>query len=153
MEAAVVRSPARQSGFSLIEMVLVLAIVGILVSVALPRVSTTLLQEATRRASVQVATQIEYAFASAARTNAPVTLQYDSASGVLTVARRSGAPLRQMLLKQGSAFALTRVTFSPSVPVVVFPDGVASSSMSAALGYPGYARTVTASRTGLVTVK
>ena len=147
-------SPIRaRVGYTTIEMVIVAVIIGLMTAVAIPRIGQVVLQERARRGAAQIATQLEYAFGEAARTNKPVIVQYDTVAGLLQISSRSsGAMLRQTPLKAGSDFGFSVVTFQPASQVLLFPTGVASSAITMSVGVPGYSRTITASRTGRIRV-
>lgn len=139
-------------GFSAIELIITMVIIGLLSVIALPRISTTVARDRVRRAQFVVGSQVEFAFQIAARIRKPVTVTLNSSTGVLTIAdRASGTPYKQMDLSQSGPYSLTAVSVSPSAGITIFPTGISSSALTITLTNNGYDRTVTATVAGQVT--
>ncbi|HEY2849355.1 MAG TPA: prepilin-type N-terminal cleavage/methylation domain-containing protein [Gemmatimonadaceae bacterium] len=149
--------PIRRSpGFSAIELIIVIVIVGILVRATLPSLAATVSDTRSRRGATEVAAFFEYAFAVAARTDKPVTISYTAATGVLKLADRvSGTTIRQMALKTGSEYNFQAVTFSPNSAVTIFPGGISSGAITMTVtGMSGHlTKTITASLAGQVRIQ
>jgi prepilin-type N-terminal cleavage/methylation domain-containing protein len=146
-------SRRRWSGYTAVEVVLVLSIIGIASAMAFPKVRTTVNQNKARRGATVIGSMIEYAFAVAQRTDQPVTITYSSSTGVMTVTdRTSGTVMRRLALKSGSEWAYQSVTFSPTAGITVFPMGLASAALSVTVGSGGYTKTISASRAGVVRI-
>ncbi|MBX9929656.1 MAG: prepilin-type N-terminal cleavage/methylation domain-containing protein [Gemmatimonadaceae bacterium] len=144
------RAPAR--GFTLIEVLLVVVIIGAMASIAIPGLSRTIRQERVRKIQVEVASDLEFAFAAAARSEVPITVTYSSSTSALSIANRvTGTVLRTRYLGRAGDFSLTGVTLSPSAGMVIFPMGISNSTLSITLTNGNYSRTVSVTRAGQVT--
>lgn len=140
-------------GYTAIELVLVLSIIGLVSVTAFPKLRTVVDQNKARRGATVIATTIEYAFSLSQRTDQPVTITYNSSNGVISVAdRATGTVRRRLAIKGGSEWAYTSVTFSPSGGITVFPMGLSSAILTITVGSSTYTKTVTASRSGMVRV-
>ena len=142
----------RRGAFTAIEIIIVLVIIGLVASFAMPRISTTVAADRVRRAQFVVGSQVELAFQYAARTRKPVTVTLNSTTKVLTIAdRASGTAYKTMNLSQTGPWALTGAAISPSAGVTIFPTGVSSGAITITLTNNAYSRTVSATIAGQVT--
>ena len=144
-------------GFSLMEMLVVVILVGIIMSVAGVRVSAMMTQQRVIRAASTIQTSMELAYAVAGRARTPTAIVFStSASGILVrVTSRDGATeyrrtdLKQMGLSNGDVTA-------SSAAVTVFPNGFASDTLSIQVlvtrNGQTYKRRVRMSRAGMVKV-
>ena len=118
-------------GFSVLEMLVVVILVGIIMSVAGVRVSGMMTQQRVVRAASTIQTDMELAYAIAGRNREPMKIVFStSASAILVrVTNRTGTTeykrtdLRQMGLANGNVTA-------SSNEVTVFPNGFASDTLS-----------------------
>ena len=146
-----------RAGFSLMEMLIVVILVGIVMSVAGVRVTGMMTQQRVIRAAGTIQTQIEKAFAIAGRNREPMKVTFStSASAIqLKVTNRAGTvdygmvDFKQLGLSNGD------VTVS-SNDITVFPNGFASDTLSVQVlvtrGGATHKRIVRMSRAGLVKV-
>ena len=145
-------------GFSLMEMLVVVILVGIIMSVAGVRVSGMMTQQRVIRAASTIQTQMETAFAMAGRNRVPIRILFATSASAITlkVTDRAGTttfgtPLdfKQLGLSNGN------VTVSSS-DVTVFPNGFASDTLSVQVlvtrNGVTYKRRVRMSRAGLVKI-
>jgi prepilin-type N-terminal cleavage/methylation domain-containing protein len=142
-------------GFSVMEMLVVVIVVGIIMSVAGVRVSGMMSQQRVIRAANTVQTQMELAFAVAARNRSPTAIVWSPGSMILQVTDRDitreygRVDMKQIGLPFGA------VTTS-SNNVNVFPNGFASDTLSLTFSVTSngttYSRRVRMSRAGLVKV-
>ena len=144
-------------GFSLMEMLVVVILVGILMSVAGLRVSGMITQQRVVRAASTIQTQMETAFALAGRNREPMKIVFASSASAITVRtmNRDGTmvftttDLRQLGLSNGNVTA-------SSNEITVFPNGFASDTLSIKVlvtrNGETYQRIVRMSRAGLVKV-
>jgi type II secretion system protein H len=146
------RSGGRRGGFSAIEIIIVLVIIGLVASIAMPSIATTVARDRVRRAQFVVAAQVELAFQYAARTRKPVTITLNSSTRAFTIADRSaGTVYKAMDLSRSGSWALTNATISPSGGITIFPTGIASAAVTITLSNNAYSKTVSATIAGQVT--
>ena len=146
-----------RKGFSLMEMLIVVILVGIIMSVAGLRVSGMMTQQKVIRAASTIQTQMETAFALAGRNREPMKVTFATSASAITVktTNRAGTTtyattdLKQLGLSNGN------VTASAS-EITVFPNGFASDTLSIKVlvtrNGATYQRIVRMSRAGLVKV-
>lgn len=141
----------RQVGFTAIEIIIVLVIVGLVAGFATPRISNTIAQDRVRRAQGVVAGNIELAFQYAARTRKPVSLTLNSSTRVLAITdRAAGTIYKQMDLSQTGTWALTGASISPTVGITIFPTGISSAAVTVTLTNNAFSKTVTGTIAGQV---
>lgn len=146
------RSAGRQGGFTAIEIIIVLVILGLLAAVTLPGIGTTVARDRVRRAQYVVGSQMELAFQYAARVRKPVTVTLSTSTRVLRIAdRATGTIYKQIDLSQTGPWALTGVSMTPSAGITIFPTGISTSAVSITLSNNAYSRTVAATIAGQVT--
>jgi len=145
-------------GFSLMEMLIVVILIGIVMSVAGVRVSGMMTQQRVIRAASTIQTQMETAFALAGRNRVPMKLVFTTSASAITLKTTDragtttfGTPtdLKQLGLSNGNVTASSNT-------VTVFPNGFASDTLSIQVlvtrGSTTYKRIVRMSRAGLVKV-
>lgn len=143
-----------RSGFTLIEMLMVIVVLGILGTIAFPRVSRAVTHAKVREAANVVAGDLENAVSLAARLRRPMTL---ASSGTGYIVRdRATAPADSIRLRRnlamGSDIGVTQVQFTPST-VLIYPNGLVSALVQVQITGNGLTRTVTLSPAGLVRVQ
>ena len=151
-----VPSRRRRSGFSLLELTVVLILVGIVTATAGPRISVMRSQQRVTRAASVVQTNLEKAFAVSTRNRAPMEIVWNSTTMKLSVTNRAGT-MTYGELKLGSDYGLKtgEVTASAS-NVEVYPNGLANGPLTITIttvrGSATYRKIVTMNRAGLVKV-
>jgi prepilin-type N-terminal cleavage/methylation domain-containing protein len=145
-------------GFSLMEMLIVVILVGIIMSVAGVRVSGMMTQQRVIRAAGTIQTQMETAFAMAGRNREPMKIVFATGASAITIKTTNrdgtvtfGTPtdLKRLGLSNGNVTA-------SSNEITVFPNGFASDTLSIQVlvvrNGVTYKRIVRMSRAGLVKV-
>src|SRR6266403_5086567 len=115
-------------GFSIFEIAIVLVIIGILAAMTGPAMSRIVRHQRVNRASMIIVSDMQNAFAVAARQREPVRVQADSVSrSYQFVDRKTGAVLRiRAFYGDTSEYRLSTLVFHPSTTIDVFPNGVSS---------------------------
>jgi len=149
---AVGASACRRRGFTLIEAVIVVAILGIMAAVASPRMSGMTERQRVDRASLIVASDIRAAFSSAARGRVPVRVDFVFTNRRYAITNRvTGDTIIQRDLSVGD-MRVSGMT-GPSATFDVFPSGVATVADTIMVGgATQYHRRVAVSRVGAVRV-
>src|SRR5450759_2456206 len=138
-------------GFSLFEL---LIIVGIVATMASPAISRIIRHQRVNRAATIIVSDLQNAFAVAARQREPVRVQADATTrSYQFVDRKTGAVLRiRAFYGDTSEYRLTTLVFTPTT-FDVFPSGVSSDAVKIDLANGDYARVITASTAGFVRLK
>jgi len=143
-----------RGGFSLFEMLIVVAILGIMATMVGPAMSRIVRHNRVNRAATVIASDLQNAFAVAARQREPVRIQADAATrSYQFIDRKTGAVLRiRTFYGDTSEYRLTKLEFSPTT-VDVFPSGVSSAKITIDLANGDYSKVITASTAGFIRVK
>lgn len=143
---------ALRAGFSLIEMMVTVSMLGIMVGMVAPNVSKDISHSRVNGAARVVATDLEQALSIAGRQRRPVRVVFDgSAKEIRLIDRTNGQLISRRALGGLSEYKLYSVAGSPST-VDLLPHGVATASTIVTLSAGGYSRTVTMTRGGHVRV-
>lgn len=152
MSHTTLRRRIARGGFTAIEMLIVMAMIGIMAAAVMPRISRIVAEERIRKLQGAVAVDLELAFALANREHKPVTVTFNTSTKVLSITDRvSNTVLKTRYLGQNSDFSATGVTFSPTNGITIFPAGLASAALTVTVTNGTYTRTITTTRAGLVT--
>ena len=144
--------PPRAAGFSLLELVIVLVILGLGTALTFPTVSRITTHSRVNQAAMVVAQDLSLALSAAARERKPIRVARGADRASITLSERaSGKLLSTRWLGKGDAYGLDSIAFSVS-PVDLFPSGMTSSALSLTLWAGSYSRQVTLSRAGWVRV-
>lgn len=108
---------SRDGGFTLIEMLVTLAVAGLIAGVAFPRVQNTMSAMEFRRGAAQVTEGLRAARAEAIRTGVPVTLALEGRALVIGESDPVALP------------ASVSVTAGQDRPVTFYPDGTAEPAL------------------------
>ena len=145
-----------RSGFTIIEMLAVIVIIGLLVAISMGRISETITRQRLNRAAVALSGDLEAAFSLAQRARKPVTISFNTSTMQLSVADAvSGTVYRNTSLANFDLNA-SNVTLSRT-SLNVYPAGLAADSLSitlsATIGSTTYSQRVRMTRGGLVQIK
>jgi len=145
--------PRTRAGFTIMELMMVITLVGIIAAMAMPRISQVMTRSGASQAAGVVATDFEYAVSLAARQRRPVRIACDCANGIYTFSDRASGTLlfRRRIGGTDGGFGLTALTFSSS-SVEIFPSGITSGALTVTLDASGATRQVTLSSAGFVRV-
>jgi prepilin-type N-terminal cleavage/methylation domain-containing protein len=144
-------------GFSLLEMLVVVILIGIIMSVAGVKMTNIRTQQRVVRAASTIQTQMEQAFAIAGRNRAPMLISFSTSSSAiyLRVTDRTATTEYGRVDFVRLGFKNGQVTAS-SNSVTVFPQGLASSTLTVTISVTvngaTYTRIVTMSRAGMIKV-
>lgn len=140
-------------GFTAIELIVLVTIIGVLASIGGPALSRIVRHGRTNKAAIVIASDLQNAFAVAARQRQPVTIVADSATkSYQFVDRKTLVVLRiRSFYGDTSEYRLSMLVFTPT-SVDVFPSGVSSSPITVNLGNGDYTRQITASTAGFIRV-
>ena len=144
---------ARIRGYTLVEMVLVIAIAGILMAVGVARLAPLLTHANVRAAANVVAGDLQYAQMLAVRYRKPIAVIVASSTKQYLIRDRDDATnvYRTRLLGPDTDFGLDELTSSPT-SVELFPNGVARETMIMTLGINGFQRKVRLTRAGQIRI-
>jgi type II secretion system protein H len=140
-------------GFSVIELIAVMVILGIMATVAGPAMSRVVRHNRVNRAASIITSDLQNAFATAGREREPILIQADSVTrSYQFVDRKTGTVLRiRTFYGDSTEYRLNVLVFAPQT-VSVFPSGVTSGPLTVALGDGDYTRQITMSTAGFVRV-
>jgi prepilin-type N-terminal cleavage/methylation domain-containing protein len=139
-----------RAGFSVLELVIVIVIMGLMAAAAVPAFSRSLKASRTARAAGVIQADIELAYSYAARQRKPVRIAYNSSTLTYTVTdRAAGTTLITRTLGSGSEWTLDAVTWS-ATPIDVYPGGFSSGTLSITITGGTASTTITMTRAGLV---
>ena len=140
------------AGFTLLELMLALVVLGVIMSSVLPRVRQAAAIWGARRVAGLVANDLENAFSLAARQRRPVRLSCTCGSQQYTVTdRAAGTTLVTQSLGQSSGYNISGLTFSTNT-VDIFPTGISSAPLTVTITIGASAKQVTMTQAGQVRV-
>jgi len=148
-----VRWVRTRAGFSIMEALIVLIILAIVGTMALPGIGRAMTNNRADRAAQAVANEVEAAFSLSSRARKPVRLVVDTVlKRIAIIERTSTDTLQQRFFSlTESEYGLTRLLPNPAV-ITVFPNGLASSSFVIGAWANDARRVITVTRTGQIRV-
>ena len=148
------------AGFTLIEMLIVTSLLGLVAMLSMGQISNYVRERNVSSAAAIVRTDLQQAFAIAARNRRPVRVSFATADTALRITNREntitfvrrglGAGGGLMLSPSDIAFCTSTCS---SATVDVFPNGWASDTLTVTISKGPYTRGVHMSRSGLVTTR
>ena len=145
------RAGRAQSGFTMIETIIVLVVVAILTALITPKVNQAIGQSRVQSSAAVIAGDLQLAFSLARRQKTPVRISVDPAGTSYTIETRAGTVIKERLLGDDSDLRVGSLTSSVTT-LDVFPSGLSSGPITITVGTNGYTQTVTMTRTGHVRV-
>jgi prepilin-type N-terminal cleavage/methylation domain-containing protein len=140
----------KSRGFTLIEMLIVVIVLGATASLVAPSVGRGVARARVRRAAAIVATDLELAFTTAARQRMPVRVTFSPSTLAYQVAdRATGDVLMTRSFGAGSDMALSSLTVSATV-FDIYPNGTATGPDTINLRSRTHTRRVIVTRAGLI---
>ncbi|HVD62541.1 MAG TPA: prepilin-type N-terminal cleavage/methylation domain-containing protein [Gemmatimonadaceae bacterium] len=140
----------KRSGFSMLEMLIVLIIMGILVKISMQKLATIMRHERVNRAAQVVVADLQNGFAMAGRQRAPVRLTFTPTTKTYVFSDRlTGTVYQTRVMNKVSEYALTTLTADPT-QVDILPNGIGTAPITVTIAQGDYTRTVTASSAGFV---
>lgn len=147
------RPPRRRSGFTILELIVVVTLVGLLSSLAIWRLAPALSRAKVRRAASVMAADLQYAQMIAARQRQPVVVLVNTSLKMYLVRDRAGTTVyRERFLGPDTDYDVQSLTASPSATVELFPNGVATQTTTFTMDLNGYQRQVKLTRAGQVRI-
>ena len=144
------KPPRARSGFSMLEMLIVMIVIAILIAISIPKMARIVRHERINRAAQVVAQDLQNGFAMAGRQRAPVRLTfYPSTKSYVFTDRATGQVLQSRYLSTGTEYSVTTLQVSHTT-VDVLPNGIGSTSFWVKLHNGDYNREVRASSAGFV---
>ena len=147
-----------RDGFTLIELLIVLALVGVVSAISIRSVGDTIRRDRVQKAAAIISTDLEQAFALAARQRTPMRLLFDSANKKFAVAERSDTTLKYRTRQFATGdLALDYIAVSRNT-LDIMPSGLSADTLSMRIGIYSrngsrYDRTIRMTRGGLVRIK
>jgi len=140
----------KRAGFSLIEMLLVLIVIGLLVRITVVKTSRIMRHERVNRAAQVLVQDLQNGFAMAGRQRAPVRLTFTSATKTYVFSDRlAGTVYLTRIMDNRTEYQLSAMT--PSVATIdILPNGIGSTAFFVDVGLGDYSKRVTASSAGFI---
>jgi prepilin-type N-terminal cleavage/methylation domain-containing protein len=142
----------QRSGFSMLEMLIVMIIISILVTISVSKMATVIRHERVNRAAQVLVQDLQNGFAMAGRQRAPVRLTFTPSTKTYTFAdRASGTVLQTRVMSTGADYSLTSMS-STATTVDILPNGIGSTAFRVTLANGDYSREIFASSAGFIRI-
>lgn len=143
----------RRPGFTMIEALVVITLMGIAVLIAMPAIGRSVAKTRVQRASAAMATDLKTAFAISAQQRRPLRVIVGETERVFSVKSRTGDTTYLQTYYDGSTdLVLGQISAEPDT-LLIYPSGLASGSITVNMQTTAAnRRAITASRTGLVRI-
>ena len=141
-------------GFSLLELVIVMVLAGIISGLSFGKITNLIAQQRVAKAAAAITNDLQQAFAIAGRNRRPVRIVIDTAKMQINITDRAQTTnFRRTSLGSTYNLRAANVSFYPSTPVEVYPNGLASDTLSITLSANGSTRRLRVTRAGMVQIK
>jgi prepilin-type N-terminal cleavage/methylation domain-containing protein len=145
--------PLRRAGFTILELVVVISIVAIMTSMALPAFTRIVEQTRLDRAAQSLSYDLQAAFAIVGRNRKPVRISWVPAKVQFSITDRFDTLFKSRPMGLTTDYKLSPSMFTVSNPQVdIFPPGLAADSLNIHIVNGKLKRTISMSRGGLVRV-
>lgn len=134
-------------GFTLIELMLVVVIVGLMLAVAIPNVGRQVSTDRANRVASVILGMLDEAGQTAVRRRSPVTVTVSN-STVIIRDRATSTILRQRAFGDNDLRAT--VAFNPSTGITIFPNGRANAALTVTVTGGSATATVRRTATGIL---
>ncbi len=141
-----------RGGYTVVEMAIVIAVAGVLMTLAVWKTGPALQNARARQAAVTVASDLQYAQMLAARQREPVVVIVNPSLRMILIRSRDGTIYRRRFVGPGTEYGLSALSVTPTTTVEVFPNGVATNSMTLTASTPTYVKRVRLSRAGQIRI-
>jgi len=140
----------RRSGFTMLEMLIVMIVMGLLVKISVQKIERVIRHERVNRAAQVLVQDLQNGFAMAGRQRAPVRLTFTpSTKTYVFTDRASGTVLQTRVMSTGADYSLTSME-TTATTVDILPNGIGSTAFTVKLWNGDYKREVVASTAGFV---
>jgi prepilin-type N-terminal cleavage/methylation domain-containing protein len=140
----------RRSGFSMVEMLLVLIVVGLIIKITVTKTSRIMRHERVNRAAQIMVADLQNGFAMAGRQRAPVRLTFTQSTKTYVFSDRlSGTVYLTRVMDGRTEYQLSSMTPSTST-IDILPNGIGSTAFTVVVGLGDYSKTVSASSAGFI---
>jgi len=152
------RTEKSRDGFTLVELLIVLALIGIVASIAIRSVGDTMRRDRVVKLTAVLSTDLEQAFALAARQRTPMRILIDSAKRTFSIASQGDTTLKYRTRQFVTGdMAIDYISASRST-LDIMPSGLSADTLRLRIGIYSkngttYDRTIRMTRGGLVRVK
>jgi prepilin-type N-terminal cleavage/methylation domain-containing protein len=147
--------PVRRRGFSMIEVLIVISVIGLISVMAFPRTSAMITQWRVARAAQAYGEELQAAFAIVGRNRKPMTIYFNSATMELQLKDRAGVIYRRRSFGKESPYLLQagNISMYPATNTLeVYPPGLAGDSLTVTISKNGKLRRIRMLRGGLVQI-
>ena len=146
--------PVRRRGFSLLELLVVISMIGVISMMSMGRTSSMMTQWRVSRAAQAYGEELQSAFAIVGRDRRPVRITLDKTAMELRLTNRAGTVIyRRRNIGKTSAYKLDAADVTASkLTIEVFPPGLAADTLSVTISRNGKLRRIRMLRGGLVQI-